>query len=103
MPGDDSEPLEEALVDAAKAPAGIGKKYQGQREIRLFFDPLRYDPLAAKSPTLKDYVPPPANVHKDRVVLPRTAPKPPPEPRRAHPADPDDSEAQAKPKLPPEL
>ena len=106
MPGDGSEPLEEALGDTLQTapPSEVGARYRGQREIRPFFDPLRYDPLAPKAPTLVgDVPPPPANVHVDRTVLPRTAPKPPPEPRRAHPADPDDAYAQAKPNLPPEL
>ena len=106
MPGDGSEPLEEALGDTLQTapPSEVGAKYRVQREIRAFFDPLRYDPLAPKAPTLVgDVQPHPANVHVDRVVLPRTAPKPPPEPRRAHHADPDDAQAQAKPNLPPEL
>ena len=102
LPGDSTEPLEEAQGDPAKSEAS--KKYQPQREIDRFFVPQRYDPLNAKAPDLQGrYVPPPPNVLKDHLVLPRTEPKPFPEPTRAHPADPDDSQAQAKPNLPPEL
>lgn len=58
LPGDSTEPLEEAQGDPAKSEAS--KKYQPQREIDRFFVPQRYDPLNAKAPDLQGrYVPPP--------------------------------------------
>jgi hypothetical protein len=106
MPADDSQtvPLEEAVVVSSRDGSNLSSGYKAQRSVTKFFVPTRIDPLRAKNPGLAGTVlPPPANVYVDRVLLPRTAPKPVPEPTRAHPADPDDGEAQAKPKLPAEL